>query len=81
MGIVWSLVIGAVAGFLAGKVMVGRGFGLLGNVIVGIIGGLLGGLLFRLLQIETTGPFGQLISATIGAVVLLVIIGAVKKKG
>ena len=80
MGLIWSLVIGAVAGFLAGKLMKGSGFGLLGNLIVGVIGGLVGGLVFGILGFKATHTLGRLISATVGAVVFLAVLRALSKK-
>jgi uncharacterized membrane protein YeaQ/YmgE (transglycosylase-associated protein family) len=79
MSIVWFLIIGLIAGWLAGQIMKGRGFGLLGNLIVGVIGALLGGLLFGVLGMSTTNILGSLVTAVIGAVVLLYIVGKVKK--
>ena len=73
------LAIGAVAGFLAGSFMKGGGFGLLGNMIVGIVGGVVGGFVFGLLGISAGGLIGSLITATVGAVVLLFIVGLIKK--
>ena len=74
------LVIGAVAGWIAGTIMKGRGFGLIGNIIVGVIGSFVGGFLFRLLKISTGGGLiGPIITAIVGAVILLVIIGVFKK--
>jgi uncharacterized membrane protein YeaQ/YmgE (transglycosylase-associated protein family) len=81
MNLLWFILIGLVAGFLAGAVMKGHGFGLLGNLIVGVIGALLGGFLLGLLGIYTAGVIGSLISAFLGAVVLLVLIGFIKRKG
>jgi len=77
---IWFIVIGAVAGWLAGLIMKGRGFGLLINLIVGIVGGVLGGWIFGLLGITTTGIIGSLICAVVGAVVLLFIVSFFKKK-
>lgn len=77
--LVYFLLIGLAAGWLAGQFMKGRGFGLIGNLIVGVIGALLGGFLFGLLGIPAPGLLGNLISATIGAVVLLALIGVIKK--
>jgi len=80
----WSwilfIVIGAVAGWLAGQIMKGRGFGLFINLIVGIVGGVLGGWIFGLFGIQTTSIVGSLICAVVGAVVLLFIISLFKKK-
>jgi uncharacterized membrane protein YeaQ/YmgE (transglycosylase-associated protein family) len=55
MDLLWFLLIGLAAGWLAGQLTKGGGFGLVGDLIVGVIGALLGGLLFRLLQIEAYG--------------------------
>lgn len=60
MGVIWYIIIGIVAGFLAGKIMRGGGFGLLINLVVGIIGGLLGGWVFGLLGIAAGGILGVL---------------------
>ena len=81
MNLLWFILIGLAAGFLAGAVMKGHGFGLLGNLIVGVIGALLGGFLLGLLGIYTAGLIGNLISAFIGAMVLLALIGFIKRKG
>lgn len=79
MGFLYFLIIGALAGWLAGKIMKGRGFGLLGNIVVGIIGGILGGFLFGLLGIVSGGLIGSLVTALVGAIVLLWIVGMIKK--
>lgn len=73
------LAVGALAGWLAGLIMKGRGFGVLVNVIVGIVGAVLGGFVFGLLGITTSGLTGSIITATVGAVILLFIISVVKK--
>ena len=73
------LAIGAVAGWLAGVLMKGGGFGLLGNIVVGIIGAVVGGVVFGLLGISAGGLIGSVITATAGAALLLFIIGLVKK--
>lgn len=76
---IW-LLIGAVAGFLAGLVVKGYGFGLLGNIVVGIVGAVLAGaLLPRLGLYPGTDLLGQILSATLGAVGLLVLIGFVRR--
>jgi uncharacterized membrane protein YeaQ/YmgE (transglycosylase-associated protein family) len=75
------LLIGGVAGWLAGLIMKGGGFGILGNIIAGVIGALLGGWLFRVLGISIGGEWvGALVTATIGAVILLFVVGLIKKK-
>lgn len=74
------LIIGAIAGWLAGKIIKGGGFGLLGNMVVGILGAVVGGFLFRLVGIYNDGGLiGSIITATLGAVVLLYVIKLVKK--
>jgi uncharacterized membrane protein YeaQ/YmgE (transglycosylase-associated protein family) len=74
------LLIGAVAGWLAGLLMRGGGFGMLGNILVGIVGAVIGGFLFGLAGISLGGGMiGSLITAVIGAAVLLLIVGLIKK--
>jgi len=73
------LAIGAVAGWLAGVIMKGGGFGLLGDIVIGIIGAFIGGFLFGLLGISAGGLIGQIITATVGAVVLIFVLRLVKK--
>jgi uncharacterized membrane protein YeaQ/YmgE (transglycosylase-associated protein family) len=79
MNIVLFLIIGGVAGWLAGLIMKGRGFGVLANIGIGIVGSVLGGFVFRLLGLAAQGAVGELVTATAGAVLLLVIVSAVKK--
>ncbi|MBL4763017.1 MAG: GlsB/YeaQ/YmgE family stress response membrane protein [Gammaproteobacteria bacterium] len=80
MDLIVFLVIGAVAGWLAGTLMKGGGFGLLVNIIVGIIGAYLGSFVFGLLGISLGGEWiGPIITATAGAALLLFIISLVKK--
>jgi uncharacterized membrane protein YeaQ/YmgE (transglycosylase-associated protein family) len=80
MEIIIFLLIGAVAGWLAGLVVRGYGFGLIGNIVVGIVGAVIAGWLFpRLGTGLPAGTIGQIISAAIGAVILLVIIGLVRR--
>ena len=73
------LALGAVAGWIAGLLMRGGGFGLLGNIVVGIIGAVIGGFLFSLLGISAGGLVGSLVTAVAGAAVLLLIVGVLKK--
>jgi uncharacterized membrane protein YeaQ/YmgE (transglycosylase-associated protein family) len=75
---VWQILIGILAGFLAGKIMRGRGFGLLLDLVIGIIGSLLGGFVFGLLGLYAAGFIGSLVTATAGAVLLLYIIRHVR---
>ena len=74
------LIIGAVAGWLAGLLVKGYGFGLLGNIVVGIVGAFIAGWLFPAIGLSLgTGVVAAIIHATIGAVVLLVLIRLVKR--
>jgi uncharacterized membrane protein YeaQ/YmgE (transglycosylase-associated protein family) len=79
MHIVWMLLIGLVAGWLAGVITKGRGFGIVGDLVVGVIGALLGGFLFGLLGIGAWGLVGRLLVATAGAVVFLFLLRFVKR--
>ena len=78
-GLIIFLAIGALAGWLAGILMKGRGFGLLGNIVIGIIGAVFGGYVFRFLGISAGGLIGLIITATVGAALLLFIVGLIKK--
>ena len=74
------LLIGAVAGFLAGVIVKGYGFGVVGNIVIGIVGAFVGGALLPRLGLFTGADIiGQIISATIGAIGLLVLIGVVRR--
>ena len=78
--LLWTTIIGIVAGFLAGKVVKGKGFGLIFNLLVGVGGAILGGWIFGQLGISIgTGLISTLITAFIGAIVLLFIINLLKK--
>ncbi len=79
MNIVYFLLIGLVAGWLAGQIMKGGGFGVIGDIVIGVIGAVLGGFIFDLLQISAGGLIGSLVVATIGAIVLIAIVRAVKR--
>ena len=78
-GLLILLIIGAVAGWLAGVLMKFRSFGLIGNIVVGIIGALIGGIVFSLFGISAGGLIGTIFSATVGAVILLSVIKIIKK--
>ena len=78
-GLIIFLAIGAVAGWLAGTLMKGGGFGLPGNIVVGIVGAVIGGFVFDLLGISAGGLIGSTITATAGAAILLFAISVIKK--
>ena len=74
------LIIGAIAGWLAGQIMTGGGFGLIGNIVVGIIGAFVAGWLFPNFGFEIGGPLvGAIINAVIGAIIVLFVVGLVKR--
>ena len=79
LGLILSILIGALAGFLGSKIFSGAGKGLLLNLLIGIVGGFLGGWLFGHLGIGGGGLLWQLISATVGSILLLWIISLIKK--
>lgn len=80
MEILWFLIIGAVAGFLAGKLTSGEGFGVVGNLIIGIIGAIVGGFAFALIGLSADNLIGRLITAVVGAVIFLFVLGKVVQK-
>lgn len=74
------MIIGAIAGWLAGQIVKGFGFGLLGNVVVGILGAFVAGLIFPVIGLGFGGGIvGAIIHATLGAVILLFLIKLVKR--
>jgi uncharacterized membrane protein YeaQ/YmgE (transglycosylase-associated protein family) len=77
--LIWFLIIGLVAGWLAGQVMRGRGFGLIGNLIVGVLGAVIGGFLFGLLGLGASGFIGSLIVAFVGAIVLIYLLSLMRR--
>jgi uncharacterized membrane protein YeaQ/YmgE (transglycosylase-associated protein family) len=80
MQLFYFLLIGLVAGWLAGRLLKGRGLGLLGNLVVGVLGALLGGHLLQWAGIATGhGLVGALLSATLGALVVLGLVAVLKR--
>ena len=78
MGFVYWILIGLIAGWLAGKVMNGQGYGVLVDIILGILGGVVGGWVFGLLGIHAGGLIGSIIVAFVGAVILVWIVRKLK---
>ncbi len=76
---VWFLLIGAVIGWLAGLIVRGRGFGLLGDIVVGIVGAMLGGWIARAMGLYTSSSVGAFLVALAGAVVLVGLTRLVKR--
>ena len=71
MSFIWYIIIGIVAGFLAGKIMRGGGFGLVINLLLGILGGVLGGWLFALFGLAASGLIARMKTSTEGAILVL----------
>lgn len=77
--LLWFLIIGLVAGWLAGTLMRGGGFGLVGDLIVGIVGALIGGVLFGAAGVGGGGLLGAILMATVGAVILILCLRLLKR--
>ncbi len=78
-GIIWWIVVGLIAGWLAGQVMKGGGYGVLADIVLGILGGILGGWLFGKMGISAGGTIGSIVVAFIGAVILVGLTRLVKR--
>jgi uncharacterized membrane protein YeaQ/YmgE (transglycosylase-associated protein family) len=78
-GVIIFLLVGALAGWIAGLITKGSGFGACGNIVIGIAGAFLGGFCFRLLGIVAYGILGQLIFAVLGALLFLWLLRFVRK--
>jgi uncharacterized membrane protein YeaQ/YmgE (transglycosylase-associated protein family) len=80
MNFVWFVLVGLIAGWLAGQLVRGGGFGVIGDIVVGIVGALIGGFLFGTLGISAGGGLlGAILVATLGAVVLIVLLRLVRR--
>lgn len=79
MHFLWFLIVGMAAGWLAGKLVKGRGFGLAGDLALGVVGALVGRALFSSLGLPSGGVLGGLIVATIGAVLLLYVVRLIQR--
>ncbi|HEY6110514.1 MAG TPA: GlsB/YeaQ/YmgE family stress response membrane protein [Gemmatimonadales bacterium] len=77
--LIWFLVIGLAAGWLASKVMRGAGYGLIGDLVIGVVGAFLGGWIFGLLHISAGGLIGLLVTAFVGAIVLIWLLRLLKR--
>jgi len=78
--IVTVLVVGLLAGFLAGKIQKGKGYGLAGNLVIGVLGSVFGTWLFGQLGLAVYGFVGSLVMAVVGALVILFLLGVVGKR-
>jgi len=79
MWLLWEIVIGILAGYLASLLVKGRGLGLLMDLVLGIVGSILGGFVFGLIGLAAYGLIGRLVMAVVGAVLLLLLVRAIKR--
>jgi len=80
MNLLWFLIVGLIAGWLAGVLVKGGGFGVIGDIVVGVVGAFIGGFLFSMLGVSSGGGLlGSIIVATIGAVVLIFLVRLIKR--
>jgi uncharacterized membrane protein YeaQ/YmgE (transglycosylase-associated protein family) len=77
--LIWFLLIGLIAGWLAGRVMRGGGYGVVGDMIVGVIGALIGGWLFGVLGIGVGGLIGSIITAFVGALIFIALLRVIRR--
>lgn len=80
MEFVWFIIVGLVAGWLAGVIMKGGGFGVIGDIVVGIVGALIGGWLFSTMGVSAGGGLlGAIVVALIGAIILIFLLRLIKR--
>jgi uncharacterized membrane protein YeaQ/YmgE (transglycosylase-associated protein family) len=80
MEFVWFIIVGLIAGWLAGVIMKGGGYGVVGDIIVGIVGALIGGWLFSTMGVSTGGGLlGAIIVALVGAIILIFLLRLIKR--
>jgi uncharacterized membrane protein YeaQ/YmgE (transglycosylase-associated protein family) len=77
--LLYFIIIGLAAGWLAGKIMRGSGFGLIGNLVVGVVGALIGAFVFEFIGISTDSLVGSLVMSVVGAVILLYLLQLLKR--
>ena len=78
-GLLWAIVIGLIAGWLAGKVMKGGGYGLLMDIVIGILGGVIGRFVFGLLGLGAWSLLGSIVVSFVGAVILIWLVRQLKR--
>lgn len=78
-GFLWFIFIGLIAGWLAGVLMKGGGFGILGDIVVGVLGAVIGGFLFGTFGIASGGLLGAILVATVGAVLLIFVVRLIRR--
>ena len=79
MHLVWFLLVGLIAGWLAGKIVRGSGFGVFGDIVIGVVGAGIGGFIFSLLGLSSSGTIGNIVVATVGAAALLYVVKLLKR--
>jgi len=79
MGTLYWLIVGGIAGWLSGQVMKGKGFGLVGNILIGLVGGVIGGYAFSVLGLSASGTIGNIIVAFVGGVILVAVVNLIRK--
>lgn len=79
MYVFWFLLVGLIAGWIAGKLLKGSGFGILADIVIGVIGAFIGGFLFRLVGLSANGLLGAIVTATVGAIVLVALARLLRK--
>jgi len=79
MALLYFLLIGLIAGWLAGRIMRGGGYGLIGDMIIGIVGALIGGHIMAWLGFYAGGLLGRIVTALVGAIILIFLIRLVKR--
>jgi uncharacterized membrane protein YeaQ/YmgE (transglycosylase-associated protein family) len=80
MEFVWFIIVGLIAGWLAGVIMKGGGYGVVGDIVVGIVGALIGGWLFSTMGVSTGGGLlGAIIVALVGAIILIFLLRLIKR--
>lgn len=78
-GFLWAILVGLIAGWLAGKVMKGGGYGILTDIVIGIVGGIIGRFVFGLLGLSYTNLLGSIIVSFVGAMILIWLARKLKK--
>jgi uncharacterized membrane protein YeaQ/YmgE (transglycosylase-associated protein family) len=79
-GLIMFVIIGGLAGWISGVISKGKGYGLVGNIVIGILGAFLGGFCFMILGIVAYGFIGRLIFAVLGSLLLTWLLGLIRKK-
>jgi len=79
MEFIWFIIVGLIGGWLAGIIMKGGGYGVVGDIVVGVLGALIGGFVFRSMGLAAGGLLGAIIVATIGAIILIFLLRLIKR--